>query len=87
MKPIHHDTIELVRSHYLEMPGLRLQAEQVRRLCGIAPTICQLVLDGLVDEQFLCVRRDGTYTRVTEGPLFRPQPPKADSRTRTLKNP
>jgi hypothetical protein len=39
-----------IRAEFLEMPGLRLTSEQVQRLCGIERTICQLVLDMLVDE-------------------------------------
>jgi hypothetical protein len=59
-----HDTIERVRAHYLEMPGQRLKAEEIHRLCGIEPRMCQVVLDTLVDERFLCVKWDGHYVRV-----------------------
>jgi transketolase len=37
------------------MPGLCLTSEQVQRLCGVERTICQLVLDSLVDAKFLCL--------------------------------
>jgi hypothetical protein len=63
MRPID-DTIERVRAHYLEMPGQRLRVEQVHRLCGVEPRICQMVLDTLVHERFLCVKWDGHYVRV-----------------------
>jgi hypothetical protein len=76
-----HELIRRVRAEYLEMPGLRLKAEQVQRLCGIEPTICQMVLDALVNELFLCVTPDGHYARVTEGWVSRPQSAKADVRT------
>ncbi len=59
--------LERLRGEYLEMPGLRLRAEQVQRLCGIERTLCQSVLDALVGEQFLCVRPDGHYARLTDG--------------------
>jgi hypothetical protein len=72
-----------VHAHYLEMPGLRLKADQVRRLCGIEQNICELVLDALVNERFLCVNRDGTYVRATEGHVLRAQPAKADIRLET----
>jgi CheY-like chemotaxis protein len=32
-----------------EMPDLHLRLEQVQRLCGIGRTMCQMVLDSLVD--------------------------------------
>ena len=77
MKTIQ-DVIQRVRAEYLEMPGLRLKAEQVQRLCGIERTTCQLVLDTLVNANFLCVKADGHYARVTEGRFSRPQPARAD---------
>ena len=60
-------TIERVRAEFLEMRGLRLTAAQVTRLCGVEQTICQGVLDALVDVKFLRVSSDGTYTRLTDG--------------------
>jgi hypothetical protein len=62
-----HDVIKRLRAEYLQLPGLRLTAEQVQRLCGIERMMCQSVLDALVNAGFLCARSDGTYTRVTEG--------------------
>jgi hypothetical protein len=56
-----------LRAEFLDMPGLRLTSEQVRRLCDIERTMCRLVLDVLVEERFLCVRSDGRYARVTIG--------------------
>jgi hypothetical protein len=49
------------------MPGMRLTAQQVQRLCGVERTICALVLGALVDERFLCVKSDGTYARSADG--------------------
>jgi hypothetical protein len=72
-----HNVIQRVRAEYLEMPGLRLRAEQVQRLCGIDPATCQTVLDALVNAMFLCVKPDGHYARLTEGPCSRPHPAKA----------
>ena len=60
-----HRTIERLRAEFLEMPGLRLTAVQVARLCGLDRTICKAVLDALVDMKFLRVAMDGTYTRLT----------------------
>jgi hypothetical protein len=61
------DVLNRLRAEFLEMPGLRLKAEQVQRLCGIERTICHLVLESLVDARFLCVKSDGAYTRLTTG--------------------
>ena len=60
-------TLQRLRAEYIEMPGLRLRAVQVQRLCGIEPSACRTLLDTLVDEKFLRANTDGTYTRVTEG--------------------
>jgi hypothetical protein len=67
-----------LRAEFLEMPGLHLTLEQVQRLCSVDQTICQMVLDVLVDEKFLCVTSDGHYARLTTG--YHPHPAKADLR-------
>ena len=67
------DVIERVRAEYLEMPGLRLKAEQVQRLCGIERTSCQAVLDTLVSAKFLYLKADGHYARLTEELFSRPR--------------
>jgi hypothetical protein len=64
-----------------EMPGLQFTREQLQRLCGIGRTMCQMVLESLVNEEFLCAKSDGHYTRLTDG--HRPHPAKADLRTDT----
>ena len=58
------ETIRHVRAEFWEMPGLRLKAEQVQRLCGVEATICQVVLNELVDARFLCLKEDGHYARL-----------------------
>jgi hypothetical protein len=58
--------IERIRAEFLEMPGLRLTAAQVRRLCGIDVTTCEAVLGALVDANFLRKCTDGTYARPSE---------------------
>jgi hypothetical protein len=75
--------LERLRAEYLEMPGLRLTPKQVQRLCGVEGTICQMVLDALVDEQFLRVNRDGTYGRLAEG--HHPRPTEASLSARGLR--
>ena len=74
-----YDVIERVRAEYLEMPGLRLKAEQVQRLCGIERSVCQTALDALVNTKFLYVNPNGHYARSTTG--YRPHIAKADLRT------
>jgi hypothetical protein len=61
------EVIQRVRAEYLEMPGLRLTAPQVQRLCGIDRATCEEVLDALVSANFLCIRPDRYYARSTEG--------------------
>jgi hypothetical protein len=62
-------TIERLRAEFLEMPGLRLTVAQTQRLCGVDQTLCQDVLDALVDVKFLRVNPDGTYARLSEGEI------------------
>ena len=63
-------TLERIRAEFLEMPGLTLTVNQVQRLCGVDRTMCQSILDALVDARVLCVKPDGRYARPTDG-----QPP------------
>ena len=63
-----------VQGEFLEMPGMRLTPEQVQRLSGIEPTMCDLVLQSLVDADFLYQTPDGAYARLTDGEqLVRPR--------------
>jgi len=61
------DVLARLRAEYLEMPGLRLTADQVQRLCGIERVMCQTVLNALVDTKFLWMDSDGTYVRWRDG--------------------
>ena len=72
--------LERIRGEYLEMPGLRLKLEQMQRLCGVERTLCQQVLDSLVNDKFLCVKPDGAYARLTDGEVLHPHPAKAHLR-------
>jgi hypothetical protein len=71
------EVLRQLRAEYLEIPGLRLNTAQVRRLCGVERMICQTVLDALVAEKFLRVSLDRYYTRSTEGQIPRPLAAKA----------
>jgi hypothetical protein len=62
------EMLRRIRGEYLEMPGLRLQPEQARRLWGLDAQTCCHLLQALVDKGFLCRRADGTYGRLTDDP-------------------
>jgi hypothetical protein len=64
---VHEQMLARIRAEYLEMPDMRLRVEQVRRLCGLERSLCQLALDVLVEAKFLRLRSDGTYVRFVEG--------------------
>ena len=64
--PVHQSVLERIRAEYLEMPGMRLKIEQVPRLFGVDRSVCQTVLDSLVDSKFLYVKLDGAYARLTD---------------------
>jgi hypothetical protein len=79
-------TLDRLRAEFLEMPGLRLTASQIQRLCGIDQPTCATALDRLVDVNFLCTKPDGTYARLTDGAIRHQRTAKAgrlaQSRTR-----
>jgi hypothetical protein len=58
------DWLPLVRAEYLEMPGLRLTRQQVRRLWGLDAPTCDTLLQVLIAQGFLRRTRDGAYVRV-----------------------
>jgi hypothetical protein len=64
---MQHRALERLRAEFLEMPGLRLTAEQVHRFCGVEANACAVALDELVEENFLLRKADGTYARTTDG--------------------
>jgi DNA-binding IclR family transcriptional regulator len=47
-----------IRAEYHEMPGMRLTARQVARLCGLDPATCQVALEDLTRGGIL-IRRPG----------------------------
>lgn len=57
------DLIRLVRGEYLEIPGLYLTKPQVQRLWNLDTSICDTVLEALVDMQFLRQTAAGGYIR------------------------
>ena len=61
------DWIRLVRAEYLEMPGLCLTREQVRRLWALDDLTCNALLTALLDTQFLRRTNSGAYVRADQG--------------------
>jgi hypothetical protein len=56
--------LQLIRSEYVEMPGLTLTVRQAMRLWNLDEVRCKSLLDALVSGQFLvltsaCVYREG----------------------------
>ena len=67
MHTVYNATTEewarLVRAEYLEVPGLDLTREQVRRLWGLDQQTCDTLLAALVESRFLRRTRDNRYLR------------------------
>ena len=59
--------LQRVRGEYLEMPGLRLTAEQARRLWALDTSTSRSLLDALVESRFLVRSPDGSYSRLSTG--------------------
>jgi hypothetical protein len=55
------DWIHLVRSEYLEIPGLQLTRKEVQRLWGLDTLRCEAILEALIDAKFLRRTSDGAY--------------------------
>jgi len=76
-KPATIHVLQRIRAEYLEMPGLTLTADQVKRLCGVDRALCESALETLVSDGFLSVRPDGAYGRFTNPEIARARPAKA----------
>jgi hypothetical protein len=59
--------IHLIRSEYLEIPGLHLTRSQVQRLWGLDPVVCDALLEALVEGRFLRRTHAGAYVRADGG--------------------
>ena len=55
-----------IRGEFLEMPGLRLTAEQAARLWHADPGVCASVLARLTADRFLTRTRTGAYKRTEQ---------------------
>jgi hypothetical protein len=61
------DLISLIRSEYLEIPGLHLTRPQVRRLWHLDAAACDALLDALVSGGFLRRTPSDAYVRAGAG--------------------
>jgi hypothetical protein len=61
------DWLQLIRSEYLEIPGLCLTKPQVQRLWGLDPVTSETLLAALVDVKFLRRTRQDAYVRADVG--------------------
>jgi hypothetical protein len=61
------DWISIIRSEYLEIPGLHLTKKQVQRLWGLDAVMCDALLEELVDVRFLRRTHAGAYVRADGG--------------------
>ena len=75
--PVTPHLVQRIRAEYLEMPGLSLRPEQVQRLCGVDGTLCESVLEALVETGFLSRRPDGAYGRYSNPDISRARQAKA----------
>jgi len=65
-QPLPHDALDwlrLIRSEYLEMPGLHLTLAQARQFWRLDASTSSAVLDALVDARFLRRTDRGAYVR------------------------
>ena len=89
INPVAPHVIQRIRAEYLEMPGLALRPEQVQRLCGLDSSLCQTVLEALVESGFLSRRPDGAYGRYPNPDISRARQAKAglEPATATIRRP
>lgn len=55
--------IQTVRGEFLEVPGLLLTRDQVQRLWGLDASVCDSVLEALVQNGFLRLTDQGGFIR------------------------
>src|SRR5262245_9158239 len=63
--------IERIRAEFQEMPGMRLTAEQIARLCGIDRSRCAEALERLLAADYLQLADDGSYSRPSDVSIAR----------------
>ena len=74
--PIELDeAIDLIRTEYVQMPGLSMTCKQVRRVWNLSNDVCRDALTALTRAGLLIENRDGSYVRATRVPLRRSAAP------------
>ena len=58
------DVLQRIQGEYVEMPGLRLTAAQAQRLWGLDRSVCEQLLNALVNANFLSQTRDGSFVKI-----------------------
>ena len=61
------DWDRIIRSEYLEMPGLSLTKAQAQRLWGLDPRTCDLLMEEMVSARFLWRTPSACYVRTDVG--------------------
>ena len=61
------DWVQLVRSEYLEIPGLHLTKRQAQRLWNLDVPLCDALLAALTEVKFLELTPNGSYVRMDAG--------------------
>jgi hypothetical protein len=61
------DCLHLIRSRYLETPGLCLTKDQVQHLWRLDSVTCDALVDALIDVRFLRRTAQGAYERERAG--------------------
>jgi hypothetical protein len=59
--------IRIVRSEFLEMPGLRLSKRQAARLWNLDPDSTDLVMSALIEANFLRRTPNDLYIKADDG--------------------
>jgi hypothetical protein len=57
------ELLDRIQGEYLELPGLRLTEFEARRLWDLDRTVCDALLEALVDVRFLQRSPDGTFVK------------------------
>ena len=63
--PTITDCLGVIRSEYLEDPGLRLTKTEIARRWGLDTLMCDALIEALVDVRFLRRTHAGLYLRNT----------------------
>ena len=58
--------LQTICSQFVELPGLRLTAQQAQRVWGLDEWTCRRLLETLVEQRFLFQNEHGTYAQVMD---------------------